>query len=72
MLASIPQNDKGVTHFTFFGKVYERRDVGNGYYTIKMVKDLSTAFELQALSGTGSQVVYPPSSLSNNRKYNRR
>ncbi|MFX0124284.1 MAG: hypothetical protein ACFFAE_11650, partial [Candidatus Hodarchaeota archaeon] len=54
-----PQKEKGVTRFTFFNRVYERRDLGNGLFSLQMVKDLSTAFELQALSGTGAQIVYP-------------
>lgn len=59
ILDSLPQEEKGVTRFTFFGRVYERRDLGNGYFSLRMVKDLAKAFELQALSGTGSTVVYP-------------
>ncbi|MFX0183026.1 MAG: hypothetical protein ACFE95_08100, partial [Candidatus Hodarchaeota archaeon] len=59
ILDSLPQEDKGVTRFTFFGRVYERRDLGNGYFSLRMVKDLTKAFELQALSGTGETVVYP-------------
>ncbi|KPK88163.1 MAG: hypothetical protein AMS27_00530, partial [Bacteroides sp. SM23_62_1] len=58
-LNALPQNEEGVERFTFFGRVYERRDLGNGLFSLQMVKDLSTAFELQALSGTGGQVVYP-------------
>ncbi|MFX0120581.1 MAG: hypothetical protein ACFFB2_16155, partial [Promethearchaeota archaeon] len=58
-LDTLPQKEEGVTRFTFFNRVYERRDLGNGYFSLRMVKDLSTAFELQASSGTGFQVVYP-------------
>ncbi|MFX1507061.1 MAG: beta strand repeat-containing protein, partial [Promethearchaeota archaeon] len=58
-LKAIPQTEEGVERFTFFGRVYERRDLGNGLFSLQMVKDLSTAFELQASSGTGAQVVYP-------------
>ncbi|UCG01766.1 MAG: hypothetical protein JSW11_19430, partial [Candidatus Heimdallarchaeota archaeon] len=58
-LSSLPQIEEGVDRFTFFGRVYERRDLGNGLFSLQMVKDLSKAFELKALSGTGSQVVYP-------------
>ncbi|MHA2330247.1 MAG: hypothetical protein ACXACR_17140, partial [Candidatus Hodarchaeales archaeon] len=60
ILDALPEGkEEGVTRFTFFNQVYERRDLGNGLFSLRMVKDLSTAFELQALSGTGSQVVYP-------------
>ncbi|MFX1517319.1 MAG: hypothetical protein ACFFC6_13530, partial [Promethearchaeota archaeon] len=60
ILTSLPEEkEEGVTRFTFFNRVYERRDLGNGYFSLQMVKDLSTAFELQALSGTGASVVYP-------------
>ena len=43
----------------FFNRVYERKDYPGGYYSLRMIKDLSTAFELVATSGTGSMVVYP-------------
>ncbi|MFX0172328.1 MAG: hypothetical protein ACFE9L_10435, partial [Candidatus Hodarchaeota archaeon] len=59
ILDSHPQAEKGVSRFTFFGRVYERRDLGNGFFSLRMVKDLTKAFELKALSGTGSKVVYP-------------
>jgi hypothetical protein len=59
ILTAIPQKEKGVSHFTFFNCIYERREYDNGYYSIKMIKDLSKAFELQASSGTGAQIVYP-------------
>ncbi|NHJ03142.1 MAG: hypothetical protein EAX86_13475, partial [Candidatus Heimdallarchaeota archaeon] len=60
----LPDREEGVTRFTFFGQVYERRDLGNGYFSLKKIKDLSTAFELKALSGTGAQIVYPIKEIS--------
>ncbi|MHA2316353.1 MAG: hypothetical protein ACXAC6_01295 [Candidatus Hodarchaeales archaeon] len=59
LIDSLPKSEEGVSRFTFFNRVYERKDYPNGYYSLRMVKDLSTAFELVATSGTGSMVVYP-------------
>ncbi|MHA1995951.1 MAG: hypothetical protein ACW97Z_15550, partial [Candidatus Hodarchaeales archaeon] len=59
LIESLPETDSSVTRFTFFNVVYERKDYGNGFYSLRMVKDLSAAFELVAKSGTGSSVVYP-------------
>ncbi|MFW9778408.1 MAG: beta strand repeat-containing protein, partial [Candidatus Heimdallarchaeota archaeon] len=58
-LDGIEKNETGVSRFTFFGRVYEQRDLGNGLFSLRMVKDLSRAFELQALSGTGDSDIYP-------------
>ncbi|MHA2401711.1 MAG: hypothetical protein ACXADH_01870, partial [Candidatus Kariarchaeaceae archaeon] len=59
LLNSLPETDSTITRFTFFNVVYERKDYGNGYYSLRKVKDLSTAFELVASSGTGNRIVYP-------------
>ena len=48
-----------MTRFTFFGQVYEQRDLGNGLFSLKKIKDLSTAFGLVAKSGTSGEIVYP-------------
>ncbi|MHA1225504.1 MAG: hypothetical protein ACTSPV_02040, partial [Candidatus Hodarchaeales archaeon] len=55
----IEDKEEGVTRFVFFNALYERRDLGNGYFSLRMVKDYSKAFETQAYSGTGAFVVYP-------------
>ena len=59
LIESLPKTEEGVTRFTFFNRVSERKDLGNGYFSLQMIKDLSTAFELSPNSGTGSLVVYP-------------
>ncbi|MHA2170175.1 MAG: hypothetical protein ACXAB7_09815 [Candidatus Kariarchaeaceae archaeon] len=64
LLSSLPDSNEGVTRFTFFGKIYEQKSYGNGMYSLEMIKDLSTAFELVASSGTGGKVVYPMSSYT--------
>ncbi|MHA1971819.1 MAG: hypothetical protein ACTSW1_02430, partial [Candidatus Hodarchaeales archaeon] len=55
----IEDKEEGVSRFVFFNALYERRDLGNGYFSLRMIKDYSKAFETQAYSGTGAFVVYP-------------